>query len=143
MRTVITVTHSFSVVGTWAQASRFRCRLRTLLDAGLELCQTWASCFASWDCGDVESRASGSATWDCSDIETQVSTLVLGTVLTRASSRILVATVQLERGLRPSRLGTVLMLRCELHALRLEITQVAMISLASEYRLCSLKTCLQ
>ena len=39
--------------------------------------------------------------------------------------------VQLGRGLQPSRLGTVLMLRRGLHALRLRITQMAMISLSS------------
>ena len=48
MRTVITETQSFSVVGMRASNSCFRCRLRTLLDAGFELCQTRASCFASW-----------------------------------------------------------------------------------------------
>ena len=44
---------------------------------------------------------------------------------------VLAFTVQLGRGLRPSRLGTVLMLRRGLHALRFGITRVAMISLSS------------
>jgi len=44
---------------------------------------------------------------------------------------ILVFTVQLGRGLRPSRLGTVLMLRRKLHVLCLDNTRVAIISLSS------------
>ena len=52
----------------------------------------------------------------------------LGTILMLKESFtlcVLVFTVQLGRGLRPSRLGTVLMLRRRLHALRLDIYSAA------------------
>jgi len=119
MRAVITKTQSFSVVRTRALSLAFWMPTPNLVRRGFELCQTRASCSASWDCGDVKTRASNLASWCYSDSRTQI------------KSRILIITVRLGCGLRPSRLGTVLLLRHGLHALRLGITRVAIISLSS------------
>jgi len=55
----------------------------------------------------------------------------LDTIRTRASSYVLAIAEQLGRGFQPTRLGIVLMLERGLHALRLDIVRVAIISPAS------------